>query len=262
MSMSDNINPVFASDFAKVQDRFFLCKKRNSTTFTDFFDPARWTLFVNTLNRYNADVNIIAFGGDEDSERRMLGFFSMDAPDSFPIQRLRIRHNTKFNKAPRHQDYLGSILGLGFDRGRIGDILIGQSSGIDTGYAEVFVSDDIADYICGQLERVGKVPVMAEIVPEGAEGMVRSAGRETQINIASLRLDAVVAAIFRLSRGQVASLVSGEKVFINWVACTDKGRQVKPGDMVTVRGSGRAKIGEILGSTKKDRLRVGVWVGV
>ena len=254
MKVSD---PVYESLFAKVTDRFFLCETRHTPAFTDFYDPVKWTAFLNAIQSKYKSENILAltYGGAADNERRMLGFFPFTGTNrltDFPIKRLRISHNSKFNKRPRHQDYLGSVLGLGLDRGKIGDILLMP----ETGYADIFVYEDIAGYICGQLEKVGKVPVKVQETFE--EDNVTAPTTESQINIASLRLDVTAAAIFRLSRGKTADLISAEKVFVNWTPCTDKGKQIKPGDMVTVRGYGRVQIGEVLGNTKKGRLRVQV----
>ena len=255
---SYNINPDLKPLFAKVLDRFFLCEYKGITTFTDFYDPAKWTAFNDILSRQTQrqGLSIETFGGAENCERRMLGFFSVKEESvTFPIVRLRISHNAKFNKTPRHQDYLGSILGLGFDRGRIGDIFISE----EKGYGEVFVCKDIADYICSQLEKIGRVPVKVKTISEKMEDIIRPQEVEGQLNVASLRLDVVVAALFKLSRGQASALIGAEKVFINWSPCTDGGKQIKAGDMITLRGQGRARVGEILGTTKKDRLRLAVF---
>ena len=251
-----HIDPVLIPLFAKVSDRFFLCASKGVPTFTDFYDPAKWTAFSDALQRQRQEVQVRVFGGMEDCERRMLGFFPLEEREiSFPIARLRIRHNSKFNKTPRHQDYLGSILGLGFDRGRIGDIF----TDLQGEYGEVFVYEDIADYICDQLEKIGRVPVKVQRVDNAEENLIKPQEVEEQLNVASLRLDAVVAAFFRLSRGQVSALIRAEKVFVNWSTCVDGGKQVKPGDMVTLRGYGRVRVGEVIGATRKERLRLMVF---
>ena len=262
--------------FANVLDKLFLCESRRVPTFTDFFDPVKWSSFEEAIVRQKPDVKVIAFGGANNCERRMLGFFPLDFNSkfgddattleemenirSFPITKLRINFNSKFNKPPRHQDYLGSILGLGFDRGKIGDIFLADSS---ASYGEIFVFKDISEYICDQLEKVGKVPVKVQIVTELDSYMndMESQETEKQVNVASLRLDAVVSALFKVSRGQASSLIKSEKVFVNWTPLVDCGKQIKPGDMVTLRGYGRAKIGEIEGTTKKGRLRLSVFLG-
>ncbi|MCL2399455.1 MAG: YlmH/Sll1252 family protein [Defluviitaleaceae bacterium] len=263
-----HIDPALQPLFANVLDRLFLCESRHIPAYTDFFDPAKWTSFEEAIVRQKPNVQVVAFGGIKDCERRMLGFFPFEIesseknPLAFPIARLRISYNSKFNKPPRHQDYLGSILGLGFDRGKIGDIFLASGKNSDESYAEVFVFGDISEYICDQLEKVGKVPVKAQIVTEqnNCADVSRSQETEKQLNIASLRLDAIISALFKVSRGQAAALIKSEKVFVNWSPQTDVGKQIKPGDMVTLRGHGRARIGEIVGTTKKDRLRLTVFL--
>ena len=252
MKNSCNIEPILEPLFTKVRDRLFLCKSRKMPSFTDFYDPAKWSAFSAAIN--DKDIHVVNFGGFDDCERRMIGFFPFDedcSTDDFPIKCLQISHNVKFNKSPRHQDYLGSIIGLGFDRGRIGDILIGEE------YAQVFVHLDISDYICQQLEHIGRVPVKLEYVDKPK--LSQADEIEAQLNVASFRLDALVAAVFKISRGQTLPLIRSEKVFVNWMPCIDPSKKIKPGDMITLRGHGRARIGEVLGTTKKDRLRVSVF---
>jgi len=249
------LDPTLKPLFAKVRDRFFLCETRRIAAFTDFYDPAKWTAFFDMIQHQSRglDVQAAVFGGDEDCERRMLGFFPADDEEiPFPISRLRIKHNSKFNKAPRHQDYLGAILGLGLDRGRIGDIFTSEA------YADVFVCRDISGYICEQLTKAGRIPVTVCKAPLTESPAPRPGEITEKLNVASLRLDVVVAALFRLSRGQTSALIEAEKVYVNWSPCTAAGNRLKPGDMVTLRGHGRWKIGDILGTTKKGRLRINV----
>jgi len=260
------IEPDLKPLFAKVLERFFLCSSRQTATFTDFYDPVKGDAFLKALGQSSQpskssgkvnDVRILAFGGAEDCERRMIGFFpdffDEEGEDDFPIDCLQISYNKKFNQAPRHQDYLGSLLGLGIVRERIGDILLS-----DEGFANVFVVRELSGYICGQLEKVGRVSVKVEKVLLAQSANVEK--QEKMINVASLRVDAVVSAIFKLSRGRASDLIAGEKVLVNWSIVKDGSKLIKPGDMLTLRGHGRAQIGEVAGTTKKDRLRLTVFV--
>ena len=272
------IEPSLKPLFAKVLDRFFLCTSRHVATFTDFYDPVKGSAFLNAIEHSNSHLNnvhILSFGGAEDCERRMIGFFpdsfggkekpnikaeeNSEKYDNFPIDCLRISYNKKFNQAPRHQDYLGSLLGLGISRERIGDILPSSiSPSSNEGFANVFVARELSDYICGQLEKVGRVSVKTEKVVHIEN--TKAELQEKIINVASLRVDAVVSVIFKLSRNRASELVSGEKVLVNWGIVRDGSKLVKPGDMVTLRGYGRVQIGEVVGVTKKDRMRLTVFL--
>ena len=57
-----------------------------------------------------------------------------------------------------HRDYLGSILGLGIDRSKTGDILVFDGSAL------CYVKKEISDYIASNIEKVGRNSVKAKVV--------------------------------------------------------------------------------------------------
>lgn len=244
--------------FAKVLDQAAFSLKRHSPAFTDFLDMAKSGKFLEVLS-YERDLQVMAFGGTEDTERRMLGF----APDymefgkeDFPICALRIRKNKKFGQTDlSHRDYLGSILGLGIDRGKIGDIFVGEEETI------CFVTQEIAAYITANLHKVSRTPVEVE---ETAVGKI-SVEKEMEVrhlSVASLRLDAVAGAALHLARGKMQDYISAEKANVNWSVATNPSCVLKEGDMVSVRGFGRFRVLSIGGRTKKDRIvvEVGIYI--
>jgi len=73
------------------------------------------------------------------------------------------------------------------------------------------------------------------------------------ISIKSPRLDAVISAVFILSRGDSAKLISGGKVSINWAPVVQNSREIGMGDIISARGYGRARIESIEYRAKKER---------
>jgi RNA-binding protein YlmH len=248
-----NSDPARKLLFSKVLDRFFLCGAHGENAFTHFYDPASCAAFMQALNTGDAHtgVCISAFGGASGCERQMLGFSTgtLNTAD-FPIDRLRMVYNLKFHTAPRHRDILGAVLGLGIDRSRVGDIVTRGDC------ADMFVCADIGNYICGQLKKAGQTPVNVTVSVEGENDAPAAPGMEKIITAASLRVDALAAAVFHLSRGQASSLVTAEKVFVNWALVIEPGKILREGDMLTVRGLGRAQVLSTEGKTKKERIRV------
>ena len=53
--------------------------------------------------------------------------------------------------------------------------------------------------------------------------------------------------------GGALDIINMERVFINFQCETKKTKQIKPGDMITVRGKGRFFIKELVGQTKSGR---------
>ena len=51
-------------------------------------------------------------------------------------------------------------------------------------------------------------------------------------------------------------MIEGGKVKINYVENINSSKKINVGDMISVRGYGRIELKEILGETRKDRIRV------
>lgn len=77
-----------------------------------------------------------------------------------------------------------------------------------------------------------------------------------RLNVASERLDAVAAAFAGLSRAQADRLFAAEKVFVNGRPITDRSFRLKEGDVLSVRGVGKAIYDGIDHETRKNRYQV------
>ena len=71
--------------------------------------------------------------------------------------------------------------------------------------------------------------------------------------VSSLRLDAVTAAAFSMSRGKAAELIAAGKVNLDHVPCIKPDRPVAEGAVLTARGLGKARLTEVGGLTRKGR---------
>ena len=238
---------------AKTIDLAETAAKKHSMVFSDFLDAAKSGSFYEKLTACFPDLHIFAWGGMEDCERRMLAFapdYMEITPEDFPICAIAVSVERKFtDTALSHRDYLGSVLGLGIDRSRLGDILVKDDGAL------LFVAEGLADFVSGSLRKVGRVPVHTAL----ASPADFSQERKTQLQrltVASLRMDAVAGAVFHLSRGKMQGLISAEKVQVNWSSATHADKTLKEGDMVSCRGFGRFRVGSVGGNTKKGRIVV------
>ena len=155
----------------------------------------------------------------------------------------------KFAEKLTHRDYLGAILGLGIERSLIGDILVRDQ------HAWFFCLSSAADLLAHSLTQVRRTAVTAEVtaadVPE-----LQPRYEPLRVNVASERLDAVIAAFAGLSRGQADKLFAAEKVFVNGRMMTDRSGRLKEGDVFSVRGFGKAVYDGIEHETRKNRYQV------
>lgn len=237
--------------FAKALDQAVFAAKRRQPAFTDFMDRAKCSRFAERLAVVEG-LEVTLFGGTEDAERQMMGFYTEElSAEKFPIKAIKIRRKSKkFGQADlSHRDYLGSLLGLGIDRGKIGDIFVEEMSAL------CFAAEEIAPYIISALEQVSRTTVIAEEA-EGTDAVCVRQTEERRLTAASLRLDAVTGETFHLARSKVQTLISAEKAQVNWNIVTNVSYQLKEGDLVSLRGFGRFRIKVIGGKTKKDRIGI------
>lgn len=80
--------------------------------------------------------------------------------------------------------------------------------------------------------------------------------REIRATVQSMRLDAVAAHGFGLSRSKMVGEIAAGKIFLNWRPRLDPSAAVKTGDMISARGRGRVEVVETGGQTKKGRITV------
>lgn len=197
-------------------------------------------------------------GGFEEAERRLAVFGEEDQlgyPYEAPILLLEIRPKMqKYADSLTHRDLLGALMNLGICRDTLGDLILHENVGYQ------FVLDSIAPFIEENLHRVRHTDVTVKVVPALPEG----AGvclEEKVLVCASLRLDAVVGAVFDLSRSDAKALVENERVTIFGRTECSASYLVKEGERVSVRGHGRFYFDEESGSTRsgKSRIRVRVY---
>ena len=192
-------------------------------------------------------------GGYEAAERKLLVAGNADTvgyPPDPPVRVIAVKPaSPKFTEDLSHRDYLGAILNLGIERSLIGDILVREKE------AWFFCLDSAADFLASSLTRVRNTTVSVSLVT-GEVPELQTRFESVRLNVASERLDAILSAFTGLSRARTAPLFSGEKVFVNGRVVTDKSMKLKEGDIVSVRGFGKAVYDGIEYETRKSRLWV------
>jgi ribosomal 50S subunit-recycling heat shock protein len=75
-------------------------------------------------------------------------------------------------------------------------------------------------------------------------------------SVASLRLDALVAALFRVSRSEASVAIEQGYVFVNFAPAGKAARHVAAGDVLVLRGKGHAELLASQANTRSGRVRV------
>lgn len=237
---------------ARTEDLFKLCDKHCEAKFSQFLDGGEIAVIEDEVG-ISYGYNTMFFGGYEGAERKIFGVFPewQEAAESdFPICVLRF-DVPKF-RTLTHRDYLGTLMSLGLDRSKTGDILI------DGDGAYVFVESSIAEYVARNVNKIANIGVKGHIVDTESFVAPRPKTTEKMCVCASLRLDAVLAAALNISRTTAENLIREEKVKVNHRVFTDRSRQVNTGDLLSVRGYGRFILKDTGNSTRKGRLHITV----
>ncbi|MCI8464581.1 MAG: RNA-binding protein [Lachnospiraceae bacterium] len=231
-----------------------LCYSRNIPVYTDFLNLNEQTVFLSNLSEFS-HIRTAMDGGYEGAERKIVCFlpaYGNERPsrEELPIRPLCIRSAAgKFTVACSHRDYLGAVLNLGIERGKIGDFLVGD------GYAYVLCSRGLADFLTEHLTFVKRNPVLCALADfSELEGQLSFA--EQTGSLASLRMDSLIALFTKNSRSSAVSILESERVFVNGKLCLSHSAEPKEGDIISVRGFGKFIFDGVLSSTKKGRLMI------
>ena len=235
----------------KLIDKANTCLKNYEAKSTEFMNPFEIKNAMDIINS-ESDLKYHSDGGYEGAERSVLSIFPfyMEYEDiEAPIKFIQIDGNFKFRNVS-HKDYLGSILGLGIKREKIGDILIHDD------FCQVVVSSDICDYIVMNLTKVATNTVRVKEINREDLKTSEKKYKDISFTVSSDRLDCVISGIYNISRQESLKYINAERVHLNYEKITSASKTVSSGDLISVRGKGRSEVVEIGGETRKGRTRV------
>ncbi len=233
----------------RIQELSRLCYERDIPVHTDFLNLNEQTIFF-SLQSLLAPVKYQLAGGYEMAERKVVCFLPSYEGDltEFPFVCLSARPvNPRFAENLTHRDYLGALMHLGIDRGKIGDILI------ENEVCHIFCMTDMADYLCQELRMVRHTNLSLEQT-EAADIVITPRFERVAGSVASLRLDCILALAWQSSRSKMTPYIEGEKIFVNGRLVTSNSFCLKEGDIVSARGLGKFIYRGVETETKKGRL--------
>ena len=239
---------------AKVLDRAGQAQSRNIPAATDFLSPQQQALALDLLRLAGIpETGYMSLGGYEGAERNILLFLpdwleAADAGSQSPIRCLRasFREEEKLT----HRDFLGSLMGMGIVREKVGDILVGPAG------ADIMVLDTVAEFLLQSWNSAGRARLAVTAIEPWEVRVPEAKCQEVRDTVSSLRLDAVASAGFRMARGKAAELITSGRVQVNWRACTKPDKLLPAGDTVSARGFGKFELTEVGGVTKKGRTSI------
>lgn len=236
---------------AKVWDKIHAGIRKNIPANTGFL-----SLRELEMTRYLfGDIDgLYSFGGYPEAERKMLIYLpdyldeSVFMDDDAPLVCLRAAFYE--GDCLSHRDFLGALMGAGISRETVGDICVGGGS------CDFFVTKEIAPYILQNFTGAGRSKLHLQQVPLQDVQVPEPEVKEIRDTLASLRLDSVISAGFRVGRSQAAQYVTSGRASIDGLPCEKPDKAVEEGCKISVRGLGKIKLKTVNGQTKKGRISV------
>lgn len=236
----------------RLMDKLETAQNRSIPSYTAFLSPAERATAEELLAACG-DPRHLFFGGFEGAERTVCLFppdwqQEEDLTDEETCPVVAVRASFAPGMGLSHRDVLGALMGLGLTRERIGDILVHDAG------CEVLVLRETLPILLSQWDGVARARITPVQVPLSALEIPAPKVRVIRDTVATLRLDAVAASGFSLSRGKAASLIESGRVLLNHAECDKPDKAVGQGDVLTCRGLGRCVVKTVSGRSKKGRV--------
>ena len=239
---------------ARVLDRAKQASERNIPAATDFLSPAQQAQAADLLHAAGIpETAYIRWGGYDGAERAVLLFLPdwMDPSDAGTYSPIRcLRAAFRPDDRRNHRDILGSLMGMGIVREKVGDILVSPES------ADLIVLDTVADFLLSSWNSAGRAKLTVTEIPAAHLHIPEVRCEEVRDTVSSLRLDAVCSTGFRMARGKAVDMISSGHVQVNWRPCTKADKLLTEGDTVSARGFGKFQLAVVGGVTKKGRTAI------
>ncbi|MCL2610085.1 MAG: YlmH/Sll1252 family protein [Defluviitaleaceae bacterium] len=232
--MHSNNNNLIKNTISKVLDQVSFYSHEPS--FSYFIDRNLAEIAVKLVKKEYKKLNFKISGGIEGLERVIIGVSEKKVEEKdFPIIAVKFVYD-KYGRV-NHREILGTILGNGIDRNRIGDILIFED------YCIVFTLKSLKDAIVS-IDRIGKYNVSAEITDSRDLFIPLQNYIEKTISRTDAKLTSIIASAFNISKTSAKELLKNKKIKINGLE-VKKEANLNEKSSITVRGFGRITIQEI-----------------
>ncbi|MGT2929045.1 YlmH family RNA-binding protein [Streptococcus dentasini] len=237
-------------------DKIFDLAKRVEDTYvfqvTDFLDPRQVQIARSVLGQIGIAYFVSSDVYPTEYAKIILApdYYRLDLKD-FNLALLEISYNTKFNYLT-HSQIMGSFIHkLGIQRTVFGDIILAD------GRAQIIVNHSMLGYFM-MVEKIGKAAVTIKEVDFSQLLNREHKAKELDILVSSMRLDKVLASVFKISRAQATKLIEQEKVKLNYGVITRPAELLELGDLVSVRGFGRFKLDRDNGLSKNQKYKLSI----
>ncbi len=235
---------------AKLYELAEAAYKSSKFKVSEFLDPREQNV-AEIVAANLGGVKVEVFGGFTDAERNKVAFVAEDfyGRVDYQIEAYQLTWSKDYHQLG-HRDILGACMGMGIDRSVIGDIVLNDAG------AQFVADKSMQNFIMANLTSVGAASVEPQLIGLDALDVKETKVKLINGTVAALRLDAIAAMGYGVSRSKMADEIKSQNVKVNWKEAKNGAQAVAQGDIISYRSRGRVEIEEIRGNTKKGRIAI------
>ncbi len=212
---------------------------------TKFLNPRHQDIIKNLVGK-NPDIQVLFSGGIEDAESQKCilapSYFIIDKED-FEVTVVKVKYPSQFEKIG-HKDILGALMSLGVKRELFGDIVCYE------GDFYIALDTTMVSYVRDNCKKIKRATIhfleVDEVVKKKQEYTVRT------VIASSMRLDKMVAALYKLSRAKAVTFVQAGHVKVNHKMVDESSYLCNNNDIISLKRHGRVMIVITERKTKAD----------
>ena len=206
---------------------------------TSFLDP-RGQYILEVIVGSFEDMKVSYFGGQSAERKRAIIAPSYFEPTEGDFEEVLIQIN---------YPVLGTLMSLGIEREQVGDILVGDT-------IQFVLTKQLESYIMMELTKIKGATVKLDSIP--FKDMIQSKENWNihHSTVSALRLDVVLKEMIRKSRSIAKQLIEKKRVKVNHTLIDSPDFQLQNNDLLSIQGFGRARIIDIGGKTKKEKVHI------
>lgn len=232
----------------RILDFVSMVKENDIFRCTDFLTISEILIARAVLNFFK-DIQYIETGLSINAERKVflissINIDSQSAPNDV-FSMLKIRN---LPKGIIHRDVLGSLLSLGINRNKVGDIFFVERD------AYIIIKKELEAFLVNSFEQIGNhiITAILDQIENGYD--LDHSYNSSELIVSSLRIDNVVSSVANLSRSKSLMLIDKGNVKLNGVTDLKKNQMIVENDVFSIKGVGKYKFTGVKGNTKKGNL--------
>ena len=201
--------------------------------YTNFLDPSTLNKVKSKLKGYEYKI----YYPYKDSEKVII--YTKEKPN------IKLLEIVSFEKLT-HREIMGSLYNQNIDSEFFVYIII-----INNHYY-ILVMESIYNLILNSFNMIGSIHIKLKEVDINVLDNFKRKYEKIELIVSSLRIDSIISRVIGISRENIKKKFNDNEVFLNYEVCTKMTKELKDGDIFSIRKYGKYKFGGVIKTSKKN----------